>query len=164
MAPPNQLNDALREWVESLTHRSMGDLKRFAKSHGLSVPQMSVLMRLHHHHSCGVSDVGTEFGVTNAAASQLIDRLVQMGLVERLEDPDDRRVRHLRLTAKGRAVIHKIALVRERWLEAIVQRLTPEQRVEVITALRHLTEAAQQLDESHQRPTVRLPYVSRREQ
>jgi DNA-binding MarR family transcriptional regulator len=162
MAPPNPLKDSLRQWVEALTHRSMGDLKRFAKTLGLSLPQLSVLMRLNRDHRCGVSDVGTEFGVTNAAASQLIDGLVQKGLVERFEDPDDRRVRHLRLTAKGRAAIHKVRLARERWLSAIVEHLTPEQRAEVLTAVGHLREAARQLDESDQLESHRASLVRRR--
>ena len=60
---------------------------------GLSFSQINILMRLLHGGNTGVSEVGSQLGVTNAAASQAVDRLVQLGLIERTEDPDDRRAK-----------------------------------------------------------------------
>ncbi|MDD2694691.1 MAG: winged helix DNA-binding protein [Anaerolineales bacterium] len=53
------------------------------------------------------SDIGNYLGVTNAAASQLIDRLVGMGLLEHAERPADRRVREVRLTPRGQALMEE---------------------------------------------------------
>ncbi len=60
-------------------------------------------MRLKHGGKSGVSEIGGQMGVTNAAASQAVDRLVHLGLIERTEDPDDRRAKRLTLTQAGQA-------------------------------------------------------------
>lgn len=82
-------------------HRSFRDFKRFMDDSGLSTSQVHALMRLYHTESCGVSDIGDHVGVTNAAASQLVDRLVQQGLLKRVEDSTDRRVKHITITSLG---------------------------------------------------------------
>src|SRR3990172_4618750 len=97
----------VREWSEVFMRRSMRDFIRFTKDTGLSNPQISTLMRLHYHGVCGVSEIGVHLDVTNAAASQMVERLVQQGLLERAEHPDDRRAKQLTLTRKGRALIEK---------------------------------------------------------
>ena len=62
------------------------------------MPLLSLPMRLHYGGGCGVNDIGKGFGVSGAAVSQMVERLVQAGLVARVEDPDDRRALVLRFT------------------------------------------------------------------
>ena len=50
-----------------------------------------------------VRDVAAELGVSKQAASKLVDALVEQGYVERVPDPDDRRVITIGLTARGKA-------------------------------------------------------------
>ena len=101
---PN-LNQALRAWMDVAMHRSMRGWAHHAKSMGLSMPQFSILMQLQHHGHCGVSDISERFEISPAAASQHVENLVQAGLLERLETPEDRRVREIQLTDKGRSLI-----------------------------------------------------------
>ena len=54
-----------------------------------------------------VKDVARELDVSDAAASQAIDRLVRAGVVSRTPDPDDRRAVRLSFTEKGLAEIKK---------------------------------------------------------
>ncbi|MBM4424456.1 MAG: MarR family transcriptional regulator [Chloroflexi bacterium] len=140
--------DALREWVEVFMRRSMRETVQFWKDAGLSMPQISAMMRLHHHGACGVSEVGAHLGVTNAAASQMVDRLVQLGYLERAEDPNDRRAKQLTLTAKGRALVQKSIEARRRWLDELGAVLTAEQQTEIADALGSLTAAARDLDKA----------------
>jgi len=100
-----KFSEVLHEWVEVFMHRSMRDSMLFWKESGLSFPQISTLMRLHYRGACGVSDVGGHLGVTLPAASQMVDKLAQQGLLERAEDPHDRRAKQLTLTTKGTAVL-----------------------------------------------------------
>jgi DNA-binding MarR family transcriptional regulator len=86
-------------------------------------------------------------GVTNAAASQAVDRLVGLDLIERTEDPEDRRAKRLALTQKGRAVIEQGIEARSKWIEGLTDALTPEQQDMIISALTLLTEAARKTDE-----------------
>jgi DNA-binding MarR family transcriptional regulator len=146
MSASRQVTHNLNELVEVFMHRSMQAAVRFAREHDLSMGQMSTLMRLHHGSACGVTDIGAQLGVTSAAASQMIDRLAHMGLVERTEDPNDRRVKQLKLTDKGRDLLHKSQTARSRWMESLVDALDPERRAAVIAALGYLTEAAKRLE------------------
>lgn len=128
-------------------HRSMREFKRFMDATGLSFSQINILMRLFHGGSAGVSEIGDQLGVTNPAASQAVDRLVQLGLIERTEDPEDRRAKRLALTQKGRTLIEKGVEVRSQWIEGLTDALTPEQQNMIISALTLLTEAAHKTKE-----------------
>jgi DNA-binding MarR family transcriptional regulator len=146
MSSAKQFNTALHTWAEVFMARSMHEWVRFVKSSGLSMPQFSTLMRLYYHGGCGISEISAHLDVTAPAASQMVDRLVQMGLLERGEDPNDRRAKQVTLSPKGRELIEKGIEARNRWSEELATKLTAEQRGLVIDALAHLTEAAGKLE------------------
>lgn len=50
-----------------------------------------------------VTDLAERLGVTKQAVSQLVADLEDLGVLERLVDPDDARARRVRFTARGRA-------------------------------------------------------------
>jgi DNA-binding MarR family transcriptional regulator len=142
MSPTKELTEVIREWSEVFMRRSGRDFKRFMDETGLSFSQLNVLMRLYHGDNSGVSEIGEQMGVTSAAASQAIDRLVLQGLIERTEDPTDRRAKRLALTLKGRTLIETGIEARSRWVEDLTDALTLEQQSLTISALTLLTEAA----------------------
>jgi DNA-binding MarR family transcriptional regulator len=147
MSPTKVLTEVIREWSEVFMQRSMRDFKRFMDRTGLSFSQINILMRLVHGGSTGVSEIGEQLGVTNAAASQAVERLVQLGLIERTEDPEDRRAKRLALTQKGCALIEESVEARSKWIEGLTDALTPEQQNMIISALTLLTEAARKTKE-----------------
>jgi DNA-binding MarR family transcriptional regulator len=142
MSPTKVLTEVIREWSEVFMQRSMRDFKRFMDETGLSFSQISILMRLVHDKGTGVSEMGEQLGVTNAAASQAVERLVQLDLIERTEDPEDRRAKRLALTQKGRTLIEQGIEARSKWIEGVMDVLTPEQQNMIISALTLLNEAA----------------------
>jgi DNA-binding MarR family transcriptional regulator len=147
MSPTKQLTEIVHEWSEVFMQRSMRDFKRFMDETDLSFSQISVLMRLYHGGKIGVSEIGEQMGVTSAAASQAIDRLVNLELIERTEDPNDRRAKQLVLTQKGRALIEKGIEARSNWISDLTNALTPEQQTMIISALTRLTKAARKTEE-----------------
>ena len=112
------------------------------------MPQIRTLFHLRHDGKCGVSEIGDLLGVTNPAASQMIDRLVMNGYIERTEDPVDRRAKRLNLTSKGRAIVNESIEIRRRWMEELTDALTLEEQKSIISALVILTKVAQDLDPS----------------
>ena len=144
-----RVSQALREWMDVFMHRSMRGLSRFAKSTGLSMPQFSILMQLHHKGACGMSAISERFDVSAAAASQLVDKLVHAGYIERTEDPNDRRAKLLDLSPKGRELIEQGASERYRWMKELISQLSPQEQEQVAEALSVLTNAAQKLDQKH---------------
>jgi DNA-binding MarR family transcriptional regulator len=127
-------------------HRSMRGWTHFAKSTGLSMPQFSILMQLHHKGACGVSGISERFDITNAAASQLVDKLVQAGYLERDEDPSDRRAKVLKLTPSGQSLIERGGQERHRWMDDLTKNLSADEQTKIIEALDILTESAKRVE------------------
>src|SRR5215211_7425480 len=146
MSKPMQFTQAIRSWMDVFMHRSMRGWGRFAKSTGLSMPQFSVMMQLHYRGACGMSKVSEGFDITPAAASQLVDKLVQSGFIQRVEDQNDRRAKLLSLTDKGRELIQQGIEERYRWVEELSAKLSPEEREQISDALNIMTHAAQELE------------------
>ena len=146
MVSSSQFIQTIRQFLDFAMHHTMRERAHFAKATGLSMPQFGILMQLHYRHNCGVSDLSERFDITNAAASQLVDKLVQSGLIQREEDPNDRRAKLLNLTEKGRAFIHQGLEERYRWVDHLAEKLTSEERAKVTEALIIMTQAAKELD------------------
>jgi DNA-binding MarR family transcriptional regulator len=147
MLSTKPISEVLQEWTELFMNRSVRDFKRLMDESGLSPSQINTLMRLYHGGMCGVSDIGGHLRVTNAAASQMVDRMVTMNLLERSEDPDDRRAKRLTLTAKGKALVEKGIDARRAWMETLTTNLSDEQQAMIAEALTVLTKAAKDLGE-----------------
>ncbi len=147
MSSTEQFSLILQEWIKAFLRRSGQDFKRFMDESGMSFSQVNVLMRLHFAGRADISEIGSQLGISNAAASQLVDRLVLMGLLERSEDKQDRRVKWLNLTPKGQATIEKLVTARRMWMEKFVETLTPQERENISNALQSLTEAIRSVEE-----------------
>ena len=141
-----QFTQSIRSWMDVFMHRSMRGWGLFAKSTGLSMPQFSILMQLHHKGACGMSAISERFEVTPAAASQLVDKLVQSGFIVREEDPNDRRAKVLNLTDQGRELIQRGIEERYRWVDQLSGRLTDEERAQISDALDIMTRVATDLE------------------
>ena len=135
-----------RQFLDIAMHRALHERLHFAKSLGLSMPQISTLIQLHFRGVTGISEVSERFEITPAAASQLVDKLVQSRLIRREEDPHDRRAKCLNLTDKGRNLIQRNMEERYRWLDQLAEKLTPEERAKVAEAMDIMTRAAKELE------------------
>jgi DNA-binding MarR family transcriptional regulator len=146
MSASQTLIQALHAWAHVFMRRSMSNFIRYARDSGLSMQQLGALFFLHHKGTRGVSDFGGDLGVTSAAASQMIERLVQQGLLERSEDAHDRRVKQIVLTARGKELVEQSMQARQSWMEELTHALTPEQQQGIIASLNLLTETAQEME------------------
>ena len=138
-----------QKWVDLFMHRSMRRFLHYARESGLSMSMIGTLFHLHRREKAGVTDVGDHLGVTSAAASQMLDRLVQQGLIERSEDPDDRRMKRISLTEKGNAVIKESINARLEWIEDLAEVLTADEKDQVITALNLMVVKVPKLAHNH---------------
>lgn len=148
MISPPQVIQTIRQFMDSAMHSSMRASGHFTKARGLSMPQFSILMQLYYRGICGMSEVSERFEITPAAASQLVDKLVQSGLIRREEDLQDRRAKSLKLTDKGKQLIQEGIEERYRWVEPLVGTLTADERAKVNEALMILTKASQEVEQT----------------
>lgn len=138
---------SLREWTNIFMRYSMRDFMLFAKEKNYSMAQVNALFRIHHKGTCGVSDLGEAMGVTSAAASQLLERLVQQGLAVRSEDPQDRRTKRVTLTEAGEKILQEMIAARQEWFSHLAQRFNVEEQTQIATALQLLIQKAEQLEQ-----------------
>lgn len=99
--------------VNDLLERTLGE----ASDEQLAMSQIKLLLLISRPgQRFKVTDVADFLGVTNAAASRSIERLVQRGLVDRTVSPDDRRAVDLALTPSAEALLARFTEVRNREL------------------------------------------------
>jgi len=75
---------------------------------GLSHAQMSMLYMIFYHREVSPKDIVDYLGISKSAVSQMVEPLVDKGLVDRRYDPEDRRIIRLSLSAKGKQAVQKI--------------------------------------------------------
>src|SRR4029079_946626 len=81
--------------------------ERSIKRTKLGDSDFRVLEVLLHKGPLPVNTIGPKVWLTPGSISVAVDRLVKKGLVSRKDHPDDRRVRKVELTPKGRALISR---------------------------------------------------------
>jgi DNA-binding MarR family transcriptional regulator len=135
----------LKEWIEVSMQHSMRNFLRFARESGLSMSHLGAIFHIHQIGSCGVTEIGEHLGVTSAAASQMLDRLVQQGFVLRTEDPEDRRVKQIALTTQGQKILSEGIRAREIWLGELAETLSESEKETITSALSMLIAKVNQL-------------------
>lgn len=153
MISSSELTETIRQLMDVITTRSMRERSHFVKASGLSLPQFGILIHLYYSTNCGISHLGEYMDISAPAASQIVDRLVQHGLVERTEDPNDRRAKQLTLTPKGRELIETGIVERTRWVDELAASLSPETYEAVASTLAMLTQAVRKLENRENKKT-----------
>ncbi len=112
----------------------------FANIHslGLGLSDFGVLEVLLHKGPLPVNVLGQTIRLTSGSISIAIDRLEEKGLVERKDDPDDRRARIVHLTAEGRKLIAFAFADHAAAMEHATSGLTGAERITAIRLLKKL--------------------------
>jgi DNA-binding MarR family transcriptional regulator len=116
-------------------------IARHAREAGLSLPQIKALSYLFHRGPSGVRDVADGLGISMATASESLDRLVELGLLERATDPVDRRRAIVALTPRAEGLLAEVDEVRRRQVRAALGLLAPPERPFLPRAIQALVEA-----------------------
>lgn len=91
--------------------------RRVLRTFNLNTSQYSVLMLLDAEHGWRLTDLSERLLFDKSTVTRIIDRLEQMGLVQRIADPGDRRVQRVLLTAPGVSLREDAHAAHERSLE-----------------------------------------------
>ncbi|MGW0613774.1 MarR family winged helix-turn-helix transcriptional regulator [Streptomyces sp. NPDC002788] len=123
----------------------------------VTLPQFRMLVVLSTRGATKLVALADLLQVAPSTAMRMVDRLIAAGLAERHHNPDNRRETLLQLTEEGRRTVEDATARRRAEIAAIVQRLTPTQRLALIEALTAFNEAggeplAPALDEAQPHP------------
>ena len=142
-------SDHLLDLFALFMRNSMHGAILHSREHGLSMTQFSTLMLLRHKGTSPISDIAEEMGVSTAAASQMVDRMVNEGLILRTEDPHDRRVKQISLSERGRQMVRENFQARRAWLNELLDSLSGEENELVRQAFEILAGKLRLLEQSH---------------
>jgi DNA-binding MarR family transcriptional regulator len=123
--------------------RDGGGVIRAIDESGLSFVQMKALVTVagdDDGEPSAINLVAERLGLSLPSASRAIDGLVKKGLVTRVEDASDRRVRRISLTPDGRDVSDRLIEARLEGLESFIADLNPAERRKLDAALEQLLE------------------------
>jgi DNA-binding MarR family transcriptional regulator len=107
----------------------------------LTLAQVRALGVLEERDGCTMGQLARRLGVSLSAATGLADRLVQHGRIERVADPDDRRVVRLRLSRDGRRARDAFRREKRRRTEMALRGLSLEELSRVADSLALLRRA-----------------------
>ena len=84
------------------------------------------------------SDLADEMGLGKVTLGGLIDRLQDVGMVERRADANDRRIKRIHLTPEGRRVIKEMRVLTVQANEDMLQGISVEEVRSCVEMLRKL--------------------------
>jgi DNA-binding MarR family transcriptional regulator len=105
---------------------------------GLSLARTKLLAQLRVEGAMRQQALALCFGFAPRSITDMVDGLERDGLAERLDDPNDRRAKLVRLTASGEAAVTAALEVRGRLIEHIFGALSTADRAELVRLVRLL--------------------------
>jgi MarR family 2-MHQ and catechol resistance regulon transcriptional repressor len=112
---------------------------------GLGLSDFAVLEVLLHKGPLPVNVIGPKVNLTPGSISVAVDRLVAKGLVSRAESADDRRIRIVALTPRGKGVITPVFQAHAATMEKIFAGLSSGELRLLEQSLKHIGKHAESL-------------------
>ena len=128
MARPVVPDDELAARVHSAALHLLRRLAQDDRATGVSAPRLSALSVLVFGGARTIGSLAGIEGVTPPTMTRLVAAMVADGLVERLDDPADRRVVRVQASATGRTLLLAGQDRRVATLAAMIKPLTPKER------------------------------------
>ncbi len=144
MTSQDEFLKAMENWANFYLFRSLAHYFEFLKHTGVSMHQAYALTFIHYNGPSKISDICEHMMVSAAATSQMVDRLEKLALVERAEEPGDRRVRNVLLSQQGQSLVEKSIEARQRWAAEIPTELSESQLAQMTETLQLLSSIYQE--------------------
>jgi DNA-binding MarR family transcriptional regulator len=129
VASPSSLATDLYALVVFLHKNCTSDLFEAMGVLELGMTQIKVMHQLEDApRALTLKELAERIALSLPAASRTIDDLVRRGFVERHEDADDRRMKRVSVTERGRHVVRKLNAARLNGLEQFAQTLNDDER------------------------------------
>lgn len=125
----------------ALVARAEASIKRV----NLCDSDFRVLEALLHKGPLPVNVIGQKVDLTTGSITSAVDRLEEKRLVVRKNHPDDRRIRVVELTSKGRRLIEKAYAQHQLDMEEAVRGLSRQERSVLVNLLKRLGKASEEV-------------------
>ncbi|MBT8345189.1 MAG: MarR family transcriptional regulator [Desulfofustis sp.] len=127
--------------VEEVDRRSIGHT-------GLNITDFMILEALLHKGPLPINEIGKKILLTSGSMTAATNRLMERGLIERIQDPADGRRFYLHLSKKGLKLISKAYRKHSNSLTEVFSCLDDSERSELVRLLKKVGKYAGQLTSS----------------
>lgn len=141
--------DAVREFLGRVFTTAEGESLESVAGLKLSFTQARLVFWLaHHDHPVAIGDVADAVGLSAAATGRNIEHLVRKRLIARTENPDDRRVKLVVLTGRGRDLARAHLKSKEDAVRTLLGDLDTAQCLALVEALKPLSKEENDVSKS----------------
>ena len=141
MAEQSAFLETVEDWAKLYFFRSLTDFFNFLKNSELSLLQGYALAYLFFKGPIKISDLCDHMMVSLGAGSQMVDRLEKLAMVQRIADPNDRRIRKILVSDKGKTFVSDNFKFSQTWLSELPTNITEDQEKQITEALSILIES-----------------------
>jgi DNA-binding MarR family transcriptional regulator len=131
--------------VLPLFRRSFRSIDFDRVAEGLSHPHIMVMRMLEDHEHLPVSAIGDKQFISRPQMTHIVDKLVSLGMVERIVNEDDRRVINVVLTDTGRKIMRRCDAIIRSSVKESLSALDDKDVEEMSAALSKLAEIGSKL-------------------
>src|SRR5687767_13016404 len=132
-------HSALRIWLRLLTCTQLIEKRVRAglrEEFGTTLPRFDLMAQLERHpEGLKMNELSRLLMVTGGNVTGVVDQLEKEGLVERLDEPADRRAFRIRLTRGGEKTFAEMARAHESWVVELLAGLSGRERDELLKLL-----------------------------
>ena len=135
-------HSALRIWLRLLTCTQLIEKRVRAglrEQFTTTLPRFDLMAQLDRYPAgLKMNELSRLLMVTGGNVTAIVDQLEKEGLVERLDEPADRRAFRIRLTRSGRKSFAEMARVHEQWVVELLSGLSKREQGELLKLLAKL--------------------------
>jgi DNA-binding MarR family transcriptional regulator len=130
---------ALRIWLRLLTCTQL--IERRVRSglrerFGTTLPRFDLMAQLERHpEGLKMNELSRLLMVTGGNVTAIVDQLEKEGLVERLDEPADRRAFRIRLTRSGEKIFAEMARAHEDWVVELLAGMSRREEDDLLRLL-----------------------------
>ena len=140
---------ALRIWLRLLTCTQMIERvvrSRLRERFSTTLPRFDLMAQLERHpEGLKMNELSRLLMVTGGNVTTIVDQLEKEGLVERLDEPADRRAFRIRLTRAGERTFADMASEHEEWVVGLLSGLSRRDQDELLRLLAKAKEHAMEV-------------------
>lgn len=137
---------ALRIWLRLLTCTQLIEREvrsRLRDRFATTLPRFDLMAQLERHpEGLKMGELSRRLMVTGGNVTAIVDQLEKEALVERLDEPDDRRAFRIRLTRGGQKAFAEMAEAHEEWIVELLGGLSRKEHEELFGLLARVKSSA----------------------
>src|SRR6185503_10767190 len=143
-------HSALRIWLRLLTCTQLIEKRVRAglrEQFGTTLPRFDLMAQLERYREgLKMNELSRLLMVTGGNVTTIVDQLEKEGLVERLDEPADRRAFRIRLTRSGERSFAEMARAHEQWVVELLAGLSRKDQDELLKLLAKVKQHAAEVE------------------